>query len=521
MKIIRRTGLVSLLTLCAALTAHERASATTRGFDFNGDGKGDFAVGSEWIERVGAVYLYKGNGTGYDAVRRIDQAWLPDDGIEPDDYFGKALAWGDFNGDGAADLVMGAPYEDLTTPDVGAIHVYYDKPFIAQFFTLQSPGLCGSAPDCATGTGNFGRSLAAGDFNRDGVDDLAVGAQSSDGGRVYILYGQAGVGLQMSLSHFLNLERTGMIVQSNANFGSALAAGDLDCDGDEDLAIGVPYMNLPNATEAGAVVVAYAGGSFGLWDRADSWTQNGGATSSGSLGDIQDVPEGGDHFGAALAIGNFNGDTILNRACNDLAVGVPKEDVGTQTNAGAIQIIKGSSAGLKASGNQLFHQDVRDMEGTAEANDLFGAALAASNIGSDAVDDLIVGVPGEDSNVGAIQLMLGQQDVGLTDAFNKILMQSSSGVPGTDESDPLFGGDQFGIAVGAVPFADVLVGVPNEQSLDPNKISHDGWVAQLRMGFSGGFTVLSGNTKNVIDFGESLTDWARFGMAITAPRPGR
>ena len=63
---------------------------------------------------------------------------------------------------------------------------------------------------------------------------------------------------------------------------------------------------------------------------------------------------------------------------DDLAVGVPGENVGTVANAGAVNVIYGSATGLHAAGNQLWHQDRASVEGLAESGDRFGAALSAS-----------------------------------------------------------------------------------------------------------------------------------------------
>jgi hypothetical protein len=69
-------------------------------------------------------------------------------------------------------------------------------------------------------------------------------------------------------------------------------------------------------------------------------------------------------------LGDFNGDGFA-----DLAIGVPGEDIGTLTNAGAVNILYGSAAGLTAAGNQLFSQATPGVEGVAEVDDRFGSGL--------------------------------------------------------------------------------------------------------------------------------------------------
>ena len=92
----------------------------------------------------------------------------------------------DFNGDGIADLVIGAPFEDVDAfGSAGAIHVLYGysnglRSLGDQYFTQASPGVPGDLQAVA----NFGDAIAAGDFNGDGFSDLAVGAPNEDVGSV-------------------------------------------------------------------------------------------------------------------------------------------------------------------------------------------------------------------------------------------------------------------------------------------------------------------------------------------------
>jgi hypothetical protein len=293
---------------------------------------------------------------------------------EAGDFFGQTIAAGDFSGDAVDDLAVGIPNEDLISAqatDAGAVNVLYAAAGRlsgagSQLFTQDSPGVVGAA----TIDEFLGSSLAAGDFDNDGVADLAVGVPLegepfvSQLGAVNVLYGSAS-GLTGAGSQLFTQDSPGVvgIAENGDDFGQALATGDVNGDGASDLAVGVPGEDLGAVDDAGAVDLLYgaAGGLSGSGSQV--FTQ-------GSFG-VVDVVEAGDQFGRAVAVGDFDDDGI-----DDLTVGVPAEDVGAVVDAGAVNVLKGAAGGLSGPGSQLFTQDSPELPDTAEAGDLFGAALA-------------------------------------------------------------------------------------------------------------------------------------------------
>ena len=115
--------------------------------------------------------------------------------------------------------------------------------------------------------------------------------------------------------------------------------------------------------------------------------------------------------GSGVARGDFNGDGI-----GDLAVGVPDENVNGAIDAGAVNVIYGSSDGLTATGNQFFTQDSPGMPGVTENFDRFGLTLASGEFNGDSYSDLAIGVPHEDIGSslgeGLVQILHGS-DTGL------------------------------------------------------------------------------------------------------------
>ena len=156
---------------------------------------------------------------------------------------------------------------------------------------------------------------------------------------------------------------------------SAPAAGslraDFNHDGFADLAVGVPQDRPGDIPFAGAVNVLYgsAGGLSG--SGSQYFTQN--TPGVASSAEIYDA------FGEALAGGDFNQDGFA-----DLAVGVPREDVGGIPNAGAVNVVYGSAGGLSGTGSQFFTMETPGVGGSAEGNELFGSTLAASGSQSEA-----------------------------------------------------------------------------------------------------------------------------------------
>jgi hypothetical protein len=144
-------------------------------------------------------------------------------------------------------------------------------------------------------------------------------------------------------------------------------SSDFNGDDKDDLAIGVNSESVGSTQLAGAVNVLY-GTSSRLSSSGDQlWHQDVSGIESGAESD--------DLFGSALAAGDFDND-----GHSDLAVGVPSEDVNGKSDMGAVNVLYGSSsAGLTASNDQLWHQDVSGVEEMAEPFDFFGFSLSGAS----------------------------------------------------------------------------------------------------------------------------------------------
>ena len=145
---------------------------------------------------------------------------------------------------------------------------------------------------------------------------------------------------------------------------------------------------------------------------------------------------------------DFNGDTFA-----DLAVGAPGEGVGGAAGAGAVNVLYGSADGLTAS-SEVFTQGSGGVEGAAEQDDSFGAAVAKGNFNGDEFFDVAVGAPGERVGsigfAGAVNVLYGSEDgLGGGPLFVQSNSESSDGFGGSLATADFNGDGFFDLAVGA------------------------------------------------------------------------
>ncbi|WP_433464164.1 FG-GAP-like repeat-containing protein [Spirillospora sp. CA-128828] len=442
------TGVAAGATGLVAMPAQAAPRVPARPGDFNGDGKRDLALGSPFgtdsgADRAGFVTVVYGGASGPDSAERqaISQAGPGVPGSsEEGDGFGGSLASADFDLDGYADLAVVADGEDYQGPlDSGRITLIYGganglssravvfgkgahtvsagdfdhdgKPDLAAggagtfslYRNLASGDLNGTTIKVGQGEGeSYDVSTTAGDFTGDGYTDLAYGIvwPAIDGDGVFLR-------LNVYKGSTDGLTATPAFTNDKVSTGS-LAAGDVNGDGKADLVVGAD-------TSSGGEVRVYTGTAAGLgaFTVVDQDTDG-----------VPGTEEPGDRFGASVAAADVNGDGKA-----DVAVGAPRETVGTTESAGAATVLYGSSDGLTGANAQQFGEGTAGVPGSVEKNDYFGSQVSLADLNGDGKADLTVGSGGENISEGAVYMLNGTAS-GVTTTGIKAFSSATLGVSG-------------------------------------------------------------------------------------------
>jgi hypothetical protein len=432
-------------------------------WDFDGDSFHDMALASpnediDAIANAGAVNVIYGSKNG--PIVSNDDLFYQDlpmiEGLsEAGDRFGGGMASGDFDHDGHADLAIAAPSDDVgPISNGGLVNVIMGTSAglgtsDGQLWHRDTAGVIG-----AVGAGDrFGAALGSGDFNSDGFYDLAVGVPghtvggAAGAGSVTILYGTKS-GLTASGDQIWHQNRPGILGVAGAGdrFGSALAVGDFNRDGYDDLVVGASGDQVGAATGAGQIHIIY-GSRHGL-------------TATGNQRFHQDSTNVGEVAGKKDKFGAANGDGYA-----DVGVGVPREDAGAERTIGKVHVLFGSAGGITPTGSEVWSQASPGVGSGAETGDRFGSSLAAADFDDDGFADLAIGSPGEDfnaiRNAGAVNVLHGRAD-GLVARKGNLFAQGYNGLVGLAEVGDRFGANLRAVDVNGNERWDLIVGVPGE-----------------------------------------------------------
>lgn len=421
------------------------------GMDINGDGIADFAYGSPFADplgrsNAGAVDVVFGGGAGGFRIA----------GAVAGDNAGEAIAFiADMNGDGLAEILVGAEGHDAGGSSAGAAYVVWGR----------ADGATVDLAQVALGNGGFritgaaagdGAGLAvasAGDMNGDGVADIILGARLADGngtsaGSAYVVYGKAdGAEVRLGTLGAQGFEIRGALASDQAG-GAVSAAGDVNGDGLADILVGVRFDDT-GGTNNGAAYVVYGGQAAGVVEL--------GTLGTAGLRIIGEAPS--DNAGWAVSsLGDLNGDGLA-----DFLVGSRNADP-AGSNSGAAYVVWG-----KAGGGDIRLADVAQGVGGfriagQKASDFAGGVLSsAPDMNGDGLAEILIGALGDDDGGGAagaayvvfgtsggVNLSLDQAAAALGGL--KLFGEAAADAAGTAIA---YAGDLNGDGIG-----DLLVGAP-------------------------------------------------------------
>jgi hypothetical protein len=447
--------------------------------DVDGDGFADVLVGAPAFDNDrGRVYLFYSSKDGSGVPSTGDANNLDDPNVKViggeigagPQAFGASTAMADVNGDGFADLIVGAP----ASLD-GAGHLYV-------FYAIEvAPGSALVVQGNATGTSTqlsgdddrflgLGTSVAAGDVNGDGVADVVAGAPGTantpegEPGRVYVFHAlpaspeDPAQGLIPATVFGANA--TIIAATAGSDFGRAVAIGDVNGDGFADVIAGATLA----AGTRGEVYVFHAAADGRGVPTTFTGTFGEPETSTNAANTLI-VGEVTSHIGASLAVGDLNGDGFV-----DVVTGGPSFSDASNPNRGRVYVFY--SAGHNGVPTKPIIDENDNTPGQhviggefGAGPQLFGTSVAVADVNGDGTADLIVGAPAALGGAGVAYVFHSTPGSGLAQGNAINARAAGTQINGVGSITSAFGTSVSAGDVNGDGVADVFAGAAGSETL--------------------------------------------------------
>ena len=337
-----------------------------------------------------------------------------------------SLAVGDFNDDGIDDLLIGARFADGpndSREDAGEAYVIFGSDDLPgtidlakgeQGLTIFGATVGISAPD------GLGFSVAAGDVNGDGTDDIIVSSPFSEGpsadfrtdrGEVYVIFGRPDLGGTMDIADAPQ-DVTIVAAEGFSLLGDSIAIGDVNGDDIDDMILGAPFAGRePGSPQGGPRT-----------ELGETYVILGSRTLSGTISIPQKQqnltisgPEQWSELGDAVAVGDINDDGL-----DDIITVAEASDQpnGERPNSGTAYVVFGSREMSGVVDTAKHQQDLTILG--AQDQEALGFCVSSGDVNGDHVDDIILvaqranGAGGTRTTSGEAYVILGSSDLGGT-----------------------------------------------------------------------------------------------------------
>ncbi|KMP10907.1 hypothetical protein UZ36_06120 [Candidatus Nitromaritima sp. SCGC AAA799-C22] len=416
--------------------------------DVNGDSRDDLIIGAPFPEGIlkdrdarEEAYVIFGKNR---LPRTIDLSQADvvfyRRGAVHSSRFGQAIATGDVNGDGIKDMIFGAPHSSGKNKifRAGQVYVVYGRKKLAGAWDItKNADLTISGSETSSETGF---AVASGDINGDGLSDLILGSPGTNrenevmAGQVQVIFGRKNMPRNLSLAHSWDMRLMG--IDGSINFfrefgsapdraGSALAIGDINGDGADDILIGAPFANGPENSRSGAGETYVVYGSKKPKRSIDLATE----ASATLWGAIK-----GSHAGFSLAAGDVNGD-----GKDDIVIGTgdPVFNRNKNWQVGAYLVFGRKRLPLQIDLRQNVDRVFKDnrkkeppklIPGKTKVDSFRGYSVNLGDLNGDDLSDLLVGTPLNAENRGQAAYAISggkgsSKVVNLSEHFDRLILQ--------------------------------------------------------------------------------------------------